>query len=183
MRKLLLHSCCGPCSSGVLENLCKEYDVTIYFYNPNIYPHEEFKKRLETQKKLINALNNLGYNISFIEGDYEEEEYLKAIDGLESCKEGGDRCTKCFYLRLEKTCKYAKLNNFDIFTTTMSVSPHKNYILLNNIGKELSEKYNIDYLWANFKKNNGYLNSINNSKKFELYRQEYCGCKYSIWKK
>ncbi|MBQ4558102.1 MAG: epoxyqueuosine reductase QueH [Clostridia bacterium] len=182
MKKLLLHSCCGPCSSGVLEDLCKEYDVTIYFYNPNIFPLEEYIKRLEAQKQLLLELNNLGYDIKLVEAEYNQEDFDNVVKGLENCKEGGDRCTKCFELRLDNTCKYAKNNNYDIFTTTMSVSPHKNFELLNSIGEELSKKYNIDYLWANFKKNNGYLKSINNSKKYNIYRQNYCGCRYSVWK-
>ena len=183
MEKLLLHSCCGPCSSGVLEDLCKKYDVTILFYNPNIYPLEEYKKRLQAQEQIVNELNKLGSNIHLIECDYDNNVYERYIVGLENEQEGGKRCEKCFRLRMEETCKFAKANNYDIFTTTMSVSPHKDYILLNKIGNELSYKYSIKYLEANFKKNNGFLKSINNSKKYNLYRQNYCGCRYSIWQK
>ena len=181
MKKLLLHSCCGPCSSGVLEDLLQEYEVTILFYNPNIHPSEEYYKRLEAQQQVVKKLNALGYNIQLIEAEYNPDIYFEEVKGLESCPEGGKRCERCFELRLEYTCKYAKTCNYDVFTTTMSVSPHKNYILLNEIGQKMSDKYNVEYLWANFKKNNGYLKSINNSKKFEIYRQDYCGCVFSNW--
>ena len=183
MKKMLLHSCCGPCSSGVLEGLCKEYDVTILFYNPNIYPENEYYKRLEAQQKIVDSLNAEGYNILIRKVDYNPDEYDKEVVGLEQEKEGGSRCEKCFRLRMERTCVYAKDNNFDVFTTTLSVSPHKNHLLLNQIGRELSDKYGIEYLEANFKKNDGYLKSIRNSQKYNLYRQNYCGCKYSIWDK
>ncbi|MBE5735047.1 MAG: epoxyqueuosine reductase QueH [Clostridiales bacterium] len=183
MKKLLLHSCCGPCSSGVLEALTREYDVTILFYNPNIFPEEEYYKRLDTQYKIVNALNSEGADIKIVEVGYNPAEYNNIVQGLENEPEGGSRCEKCFRLRLEKTCKYAKDNGYNIFTTTMSVSPHKNYILLNEIGRDLSSKFGVEYLEANFKKNDGYLKSIRNSEKYDLYRQKYCGCKYSIWDK
>lgn len=183
MKKLLLHSCCGPCSSGVLEDLCKTYDVTILFYNPNIYPEEEYYKRLQAQEQIVAKLNENGFNIKLIEAEYDNNVYERAIVGLENEPEGGNRCEKCFRLRMAYTADYAVKHDYDIFTTTMSVSPHKNYILLNQIGNELSSQYGVEYLEANFKKNNGYLKSINNSKKYGLYRQNYCGCRYSIWQK
>ncbi len=180
MKKLLLHSCCGPCSSGVLENLAKEYEVTILFYNPNIYPMQEYYKRLDAQQKVVDVLKEKGINIHLIEAEYNPDSYDLAVVGLEKEPEGGKRCAKCFTLRLEYTCKYAASHGYDIFTTTMSVSPHKDYILLNSIGNALSKEYGIEYLEANFKKNDGYLKSIRNSKDWGIYRQNYCGCKYSI---
>ncbi len=183
MKRLLLHSCCGPCSSGVLERLSQDYSITILFYNPNIYPLEEYNERLDAQRKIVDNLNAEGYNIGLIEIGYNNGEYDEAVVGLEELPEGGARCEKCFRLRMERTCRYALENGFDIFTTTLSVSPHKNHVLLNSIGKELSARYGIEYLEANFKKNDGYLLSIRNSQKYDLYRQRYCGCKYSIWEK
>ena len=181
MKKMLLHSCCGPCSSGVIEQLVNDYDITILFYNPNIHPDNEYKKRLDAQKKLVDSLNAEGYNIKLIECEYNPEEYFNMIKGFEYELEGGKRCEECFRLRLEYSAKFAKNNGYDIFTTTMSVSPHKDYILLNQIGEEMSNKYGVDCYFANFKKNNGYLNSIRNSQKYDLYRQDYCGCVYSNW--
>jgi len=181
MKKLLLHSCCGPCSSGVLEDLSQDYDITILFYNPNIYPEEEYNKRLEAQRQVVDYLNNKGLAIKLLVTDYLPQEYFDTVKGFEQEKEGGSRCEKCFRLRLEYSCKFAKDNGYDIFTTTLSISPHKDYQLLNLIGEELSKKYNMPYLSANFKKNNGFLKSINNSKEIGIYRQNYCGCKYSIW--
>ncbi len=182
MKKLLLHSCCGPCSSGVLEDLAKEYDITILFYNPNIYPEEEYLRRLEAQKQVVDILNKeQNLKIKLVEADYDLDTYFTAVNGYEEEKEGGARCEKCFRLRLGYACKYAKENGFDIFTTTLSISPHKDFELLNAIGQELAQTNNMPYLWANFKKNNGFLKSINNSKKFGIYRQNYCGCKFSIW--
>ncbi len=156
--------------------------MTVLYYNPNIYPKQEYDKRLNAQEKIINCLNQDGCDVKLIEAEYIPEDYEKLVVGLRNEPEGGSRCEACFRLRLDYTAKYAKDNGFDIFTTTMSVSPHKNYILLNQIGLEMSNKYDIEYLWANFKKNDGYLKSIRNSKKFNIYRQNYCGCKYSILK-
>ena len=178
---MLLHSCCGPCSSGVIEQLVNDYDITILFYNPNIHPDIEYQKRLDAQKMLIDKLNEEGYQIKLIESEYEPNEYFDMVEGLEDEPEGGKRCEKCFLLRMEFTAKYAKENGYDIFTTTMSVSPHKDYILLYQIGEEMARRYGVDYYFANFKKNNGYLNSIRNSQKYDLYRQDYCGCVYSNW--
>ena len=176
MEKLLLHSCCAPCSSGVLDDLRKKYDITVFFYNPNIYPLEEYEKRAKEQEKYLKQIG-----ISYIICDYNPDKYIEAIKGLENEPEGGNRCEVCFRIRLNMTAEYAKKHNYDIFTTTLSVSPHKNYELINNIGREISEKYGVPFLEANFKKNDGYLKSINNSKKYNIYRQNYCGCKYSMW--
>ena len=173
--KLLLHSCCGPCSSGVVEGLVNEYDVTVYYYNPNIYPREEFDKRAAEQLKYLKIMD-----LPCVVGEYNDAEYYSAVKGLENEPEGGKRCAECFRLRLMATARYAKEHGFDIFTTTMSVSPHKDFELLNQIGKEVSDIVGIDYLWANFKKKDGYLKSIHNSQKYNLYRQDYCGCVYSL---
>lgn len=177
---ILIHSCCGPCSSYVLDYLEKYFDITIVYYNPNIYPETEYQKRLSEQKRIIKEMFN--DRIKILNCNYDSEEFEKISKGLESCPEGGIRCTKCFNLRLEKTARLAKQNNFDYFTTTLSVSPYKNSIILNDIGKQLEKKYNIKYLYADFKKKDGYKKSIEYSKKYNLYRQEYCGCKYSLEK-
>ena len=178
--KLLLHVCCGPCSSAVLEKLNKYFDITIFYYNPNTYPYEEYKKRLEQIVKLINEAGV--YKINIIEGKYDDEEYYLYVKGHEEEKEGSIRCHLCYRYRLEETARYAKENNFDYFTTTLSVSPYKNSKVLNEIGEELSNKYDVKYLYSDFKKKDGYKRSIELSKKYNLYRQDYCGCKYSIKK-
>lgn len=175
---LLLHSCCAPCSSYVLEYLSKYFKITVFYYNPNISSLEEYEKRKEEQKRFINECN-FSDDIEFIEGDYDNERYEEVISGLEHEKEGGSRCKKCYFLRLEETAKCAKDNNFDYFSTTLSISPYKNAQVLNEIGKELSDKYGISYLYSDFKKKNGYKRSIELSAIFKLYRQDYCGCVYS----
>ena len=175
--KLLLHVCCAPCSSYVLTYLCDYFDITILYYNPNISPFEEYEKRLNEAKRLIKELNK--DNIHIMECEYENEEFMNIAKGLEDAPEGGIRCRKCYKLRIEKAAKYAKKNNFDYFTTTLTISPLKNSQVLNQIGKELEEKYNIKYLYSDFKKKEGYKTSILLSKKYNLYRQNYCGCKYS----
>ena len=178
-KKLLLHSCCGPCSTSVIEKLQNEYDLTIFYYNPNIYPEEEYIKRLTEQKKYIKLSQK---NIKVVDGEYcDAEKFLQVYKGLEECREGGDRSKTCIYLRLKKTAEYAKENNYDIFASTLSVSPHKNAQLINELGLELSKENNIEYLISDFKKQDGYLNSIKLSKQYDLYRQKYCGCKYSIY--
>lgn len=176
--KLLLHSCCAPCSSYVLEYLSEYFDITIYYYNPNISPIEEFNKRIEEQKRLISELP-VKNKISFISGNYENDKYEKIIKGLEEQPEGGSRCHLCYKLRLEETAKLAKEKGFDYFTTTLSISPYKNSKVLNEIGEELGKVYDINYLYADFKKKDGYKRSIELSKIYGLYRQDYCGCVYS----
>lgn len=171
---LLLHSCCGPCSSSVLDKIKDIFNVTVIYYNPNIFPEEEYLKRKAEQVRLLKELN-----ISFLDCDYNEDEYLTYVLGLENEPEGGARCSKCFYLRMEKTAILALQNGYNYFGTTLTVSPHKNEQIINKIGESLQEKYNIPYLYADFKKHNGYLNSIILSKKYNLYRQDYCGCRYS----
>lgn len=179
--KMLLHSCCGPCSSAVIFVLKNDYDITVLYYNPNIYPEEEYLKRKHEQIKLIESLNKEGENIKLLDVEYDPENYEKFVCGLEKEKEGGARCTKCFELRLRKTAKLAKENGFDIFATTLTVSPHKNAPLINSIGESISKEMGEPYLVSDFKKKDGYKRSIELSKKYELYRQNYCGCKYSRW--
>ena len=174
--KLLIHSCCAPCSSYVLEYLNVYFDITILYYNPNIYPETEFYKRVAEQEKLVNAM---GLSSEIINIGYNSDEFYSAVKGLEKEPEGGRRCEKCFYLRLDKTAQIAKERGFDYFTTTLSVSPLKNEQILNQIGKQLSEKHDIPYLYSDFKKKNGYKRTIELSKKYELYRQNYCGCIFS----
>lgn len=175
---LLLHSCCAPCSSYVIEYLSPYFNITILYYNPNISPIEEYEKRKQEQIKLIKELPTKN-KVNILDCDYDNDLYEKTIKGLEKEPERGSRCTKCFWLRLEKTAITAKKNNFDYFGTTLTVSPYKNSKLLNEIGLSLQEKYNIKYLYSDFKKNNGYKRSIELSKEYNLYRQNYCGCIYS----
>ena len=174
---LLLHACCGPCSSYVVEYLSNFFDITIYYYNPNTYPILEYERRLEELKHFINKFNN---KINVKEDLYNPDEFYQAIRGLEKLGEKSKRCYNCYKLRLEKTCKYAKENNFDYFTTTLSISPYKNAEWLNEIGKNLESLYDIKYLYSDFKKKNGYKRSLELSKEYKLYRQEYCGCVYSM---
>ena len=173
---LLLHSCCAPCSSAVLERISKYFKITILFYNPNITDYEEYLKRKEELKRLI---KDVGYDIKIMDCDYDKEKFISLALGLENKKEGDIRCYKCYKLRLEKTAMEARNNNFDYFTTTLSISPYKNSKWLNEIGEELALKYNINYLYADFKKKNGYKRSIELSNIYHLYRQDYCGCIYS----
>ena len=177
-KRILLHSCCAPCSSWVITFLTKYFDITILYYNPNISPIEEYEKRKQEQIRLINSIDKIG-TIDIIDCDYDNDIYENNIKGYEKCPERGARCTICFNLRLEKTAKIAKENKYDYFCSTLTVSPYKNANLINEIGIELENKYNIKWLKSDFKKNNGYKNSIELSKKYNLYRQNYCGCIYS----
>ena len=180
--KLFLHSCCAPCSSYVMEYLSNYFEITLFYYNPNIYPKKEYSYRINEQKKFIEQINNNNNTknkIDFIEGKYNTEEFYKVTKGLENISEGGNRCFKCYEMRLKKTAKYAKENNFDYFTTTLSISPHKNSQILNEIGKKISNELNIKYLFSDFKKKNGYNRSIQLSEYYGLYRQKYCGCIFS----
>ena len=172
---LLLHSCCAPCSSYVLEYLREFFKITVLYYNPNIEPKEEYLKRKEEQIKLIKDVYK---DVSFLDCDYDNDVYETTIKGLETEKEGGSRCYKCYKLRIEKTAILAK-NNYDFFGTTLTVSPHKNAKFINEIGLELEKKYNTKFLISDFKKNEGYKRSIVLSREYNLYRQDYCGCKYS----
>ncbi len=176
--RLLLHSCCGPCSSYVLTYLLDYFDITVFYYNPNIQPIDEYQKRLTEQIKVINAISK--NKIKIVTLEYDEQEFFQKVKGLEEEKEGGKRCPICYRLRLEKTAEYAKEHGFDYFTTTLSVSPYKHSDILNNIGKSLETKYQIPYLYSDFKKKDGYKKSIELSKKYNIYRQDYCGCIYSL---
>lgn len=177
--RLLLHSCCGPCSSYVLEYLSGYFDITILYYNPNIYPAEEFDKRAEAQRQLLAGMT-FKNPVRLVVADYHPEEFDDAAAGHASAPEGGARCLTCFALRLEETAKRARDEGYDYFTTTLSVSPHKNAEALNSIGGALGEKYGAGYLYADFKKRGGYQRSVALSKELGLYRQTYCGCRYSL---
>lgn len=194
-KKVFLHSCCAPCSSYCMEYLRQYFDVTVFYYNPNITATEEYRKRVAEQQRLIDAYNQMdemkvsaGANademirlrkIAFVEGDYTPELYLDTIRGLEQCKEGGSRCEKCFVLRLKETARVAKELGMDYFSTTLTISPLKNAQLINQIGNQIGEEMGIAFLPSDFKKNNGYLRSIELSKEYDLYRQDYCGCEFS----
>ena len=175
---LLLHSCCAPCSSYVLEYLSDYFNITIFYYNPNIYPEVEYIRRALEQKTLIKSITAKN-KIEFIEGKYDPERFYSIAAGLEQEKEGGERCFKCYALRLKEAAIIASENKFDYFTTTLSISPHKNANKINQIGEELYEKYGVKYLFSDFKKKNGYKRSIELSKEYNLYRQDYCGCIFS----
>ena len=174
---LLLHSCCGPCSSVALERLTDYFNVTLLFYNPNIQPKEEFLKRQNEQQKLI---AKAGYNINIITPKYNKQEFLEYVTGLESLPERSFRCQKCFELRLKKTAQIAKETNSNYFTTTVTTSPHKDAHVINQIGLNIAKDYKVEFLCADFKKKDGYKRSIEFSKKYELYRQNYCGCLFSL---
>ena len=172
--KLLLHSCCGPCSTQVIDVLKNDYDITIYYYNPNIDTDEEFYHRYNEQKRYCKEVN-----IPVIDDGYQPNEFYSSVKGLEEEKEGGARCPVCFKLRLVKTAKKAKELGYDIFGTTLTVSPHKNSEIINAIGLAVAKEEHIDFLVGNYKKKDGYKKSIEFSKKYNLYRQNYCGCKFS----
>lgn len=179
-KKLLLHSCCGPCSSYVISYLTNYFDITILYYNPNIYPYEEYLKRKEEQIKVINKLNKISKNnVDILDCDYDNDKYEEKIKGLENEPEKGKRCEVCYNLRMEKTAKLAKEKKYDYFCTTLSVSPYKNAYLINIIGENLEKKYQVKWLYSDFKKKDGYKKSIQLSQKYNLYRQNYCGCVYS----
>ena len=175
---LLLHACCAPCSSAVLERLGDFFKITILYYNPNITEIDEYQKRITEIKKFINSIKTK-YPITLIEGRYDPKEFFSIAKNLENEKERGPRCYKCYNLRLEETAKIAKENNFDFFTTTLSISPYKNANWINEIGKKLENKYQKTFLYSDFKKKNGYKRSIELSQIYNLYRQDYCGCIYS----
>ena len=176
--KLLLHSCCAPCSSYVISYLSDYFDISVFYYNPNISPKEEYLKRKNEQIRLINTIKTKN-KLDIIDCDYENDLYEEKIKGLENEPERGNRCTVCFNLRLEKTACKAKELSYDYFATTLTVSPYKNSNLINEIGLYMQDKYDINYLVSDFKKNDGYKKSIELSKKYNLYRQNFCGCKYS----
>jgi len=180
---LMLHSCCGPCSSHVLDFLKDHFDITVFYYNPNIYPEEEYVHRLSEQRRLINEMNSgpEGTDIRLITLPYDHKEFLEFVKGLEDEPEGGARCARCFELRLRKTMELARQYGCDYFGTTLTVSPHKNAVLINQIGESLEDSTSVMWLPSDFKKKDGYRHSVELSKKYGLYRQNYCGCEFSIW--
>ncbi len=175
---LLLHSCCAPCSSYVLEYLSRYFAITVLYYNPNISPAEEFTRRAEEQQRLISEMPH-HHPVSLLVGDYTPERFVELAKGHENDPEGGERCFACYRLRLEEAARAAKEGEFDYFTTTLSISPLKNAAKLNEIGKELSAHYGVPYLYSDFKKREGYKRSCQLSAEYGLYRQDYCGCVYS----
>lgn len=176
--RLFLHSCCAPCSSYTLEYLSNYFEITVFYYNPNISPKEEFYKRLLEQKRLIQSLP-AKHKIELIEGEYNYDDFLKIAKGLENAREGGERCFKCYRLRLEESAKIAKEMGYDYFCTTLSISPLKNSQKINEIGYDVAEKYGISWLPSDFKKREGYKRSIELSREYNLYRQNFCGCVFS----
>lgn len=175
---LLLHSCCAPCSSYVIEYLSNYFNITVLYYNPNISDRAEYEKRKAEQIRLINSLETKN-KVSFLDCAYDSNEFFSIAKGYENCKEGGERCFRCYCLRLEKTAVLAKEKGFDYFCTTLTISPLKNAQKINAIAKEIEEKYSVLWLPSDFKKREGYKRSIELSKEFNLYRQNYCGCEYS----
>lgn len=176
--RLLLHSCCAPCSSYVLEYLSRYFDITVFYYNPNISPEEEYVKRTEELRRLIDELPAL-HPIRLETGPYEPQRFYEMARGLEKEPEGGRRCFGCYRLRLEEAAKLAKEGGYDYFTTTLTISPLKNAQKLNEIGEELGQIYQVNHLPSDFKKKNGYKRSVELSAQYHLYRQNYCGCVYS----
>ena len=176
--KLLLHSCCAPCSSYVLEYLSQYFEITVFYYNPNIFPEEEFYKRIREQERLIREMP-AKYPVHFLAGNYDSEKFYAMAKGLEQVPEGGERCFKCYELRLREAAKVAAAGGFDYFTTTLSISPLKNAAKLNEIGERLAAEYQVAYLPSDFKKKNGYKRSTELSREYGLYRQDYCGFIFS----
>lgn len=181
--KLLLHSCCGPCSTAVLERVAEEYEVTLFFYNPNITDPEEYERRKEAQLQVLehHRRKHSGQEVSCVEGAYDPELFFEAVTGLEQEPEGGRRCTECFRLRLRETARQAKRMGISFFGTTLSVSPHKNYNLICQIAGEFEEEGQLGFLRQDFKKKAGFQRSVALSKEYGLYRQNYCGCSFSKW--
>lgn len=175
---LLLHSCCAPCSSYVLEYLSQYFAITVFYYNPNIYPESEYTKRIVEQQTLISSMK-VKHPISFVAGNYDRERFYRMAEGMEDIKEGGARCFRCYELRLRETAELAKAGGYDYFTTTLSISPLKNAQKLNEIGVRIGKECGVEYLVSDFKKKNGYKRSVELSKEYGLYRQDYCGCEFS----
>jgi len=176
--KLLLHACCAPCSSYVLEYLASYFEITLFFFNPNISPESEYKFRENELRRLIGEMP-LPKDIKLVSEEYHPEEFYEMARGLEELAEGGERCKRCYRMRLAATAEFAKANGFDYFTTTLSISPYKNAEWINSIGKELGEEFGVEYLFSDFKKKNGYKRSCELSEIYSLYRQDYCGCEFS----
>jgi len=176
--RLLLHACCGPCSSYVLEYLARYFEITVFYFNPNTAPEEEYRRRGAELARLLRELPAAG-QVELVEGAYQPERFYEAVRGLEEEREGGARCFACYGLRLRETAAQARERGFDFFTSTLSISPYKNAAKLNELGEALSEELGVRYLWADFKKKGGYQRSIELSREYSLYRQEYCGCAFS----
>lgn len=176
--RLLLHSCCAPCSSYTLEYLSRYFDITVYYFNPNISPKQEFDKRFEEQKRLISQMP-FKNRVTLVEGDYNYDDFLEIAKGLENVPEGGERCFRCYKMRLESTARLAKEQGFDYFCTTLSISPLKNSQKINELGFEIEKKYGVKWLPSDFKKREGYKRSIQLSREYSLYRQNFCGCVFS----
>ncbi len=179
-KRILLHSCCGPCSSAVIERLAPDHEITVLYFNPNITDEEEYGKRLEEQKRFLRDFGeNTGVHVELIEGRYEPGEFFEAAKGLENEPERGLRCTECFKLRLGETARLAKELGFDSFDSTLSVSSYKNYEQIRAVGEELAKEWSVPYEAGNYKKKDGYHRSIELSREYGLYRQDYCGCVFS----
>ena len=176
--RLFLHACCAPCSSYVLEYLSRFFSVTVFFYNPNISPKEEYEKRVSEIQRLICEMEFV-HPVAFVEGEYKPEDFYEMARGLEDVPEGGERCFRCYRLRMEEAARLAEQGGYDYFTTTLSISPLKNAGKINEIGQELSQIYKVEHLPSDFKKKNGYKRSIELSHEYGLYRQNYCGCVFS----
>ena len=176
---ILLHSCCGPCSSYVLEYLNKYFKIKLFFFNPNIHPVEEYQRRLEAQKKVLESLPL--NDVELIEGEYDPSVWFESVKGLENEPEGGKRCEVCIRLRMERAAEEALKQNSDYFATTLTVSPHKNAPYINGAGEEIEKTVTVPYLVSDFKKKNGYKRSVELCRIYDIYRQNYCGCTYSIW--
>ena len=176
--KLLIHSCCAPCSSYCLELLSEYFEITVFYYNPNIYPPEEYHMRAAEQERFAQMLP-AKHKISYVDGAYDSERFYAMAKGMENLSEGGERCFACYELRLREACEYAKDHGYDFFTTTLSISPLKNAAKLNEIGARLEEEYDMPYLYSDFKKQNGYKRSTEISNEYNMYRQYYCGCVFS----
>lgn len=176
--RLFLHSCCAPCSSYVLEYLSRYFEITVFFYNPNISPAEEYEKRVEEIRRMIGEME-FAHPVELVEGEYDPQVFFQMAKGMENIPEGGERCFGCYRLRMEEAARLAKEGNYDYFTTTLSISPLKNAQKINEIGEELAEIYQVSHLPSDFKKKNGYKRSIELSGEYELYRQDYCGCVFS----
>lgn len=175
---LLLHTCCAPCSTTVIKRLSEFFHITVFYYNPNIEPYEEYLKRKQEQIRFLKEYP-AKHPVQFLDCDWNHEDFVTASRGLEQELEGGRRCHRCYYLRLSKTAMVAREYHFDYFTTSLTISPYKDSQIINQIGKVLEDKYQTSYLYSDFKKDNGYLESIQSSKEYDLYRQDYCGCLYS----
>ena len=175
--RLLLHACCGPCSSAVLEQLCRYFEITVLYYNPNTWPAAEYYRRGEELQKFVAAAHPLG--VTVVEDSYDPQQFYTAVAGLENEPERGERCTVCYRMRLERAAQYARAHGFNWFTTTLSISPVKDPVRLNTIGCELAQQYGLNYLQSEFRKKDGYKRSLALSAEYGLYRQDYCGCIFS----